>query len=223
MVQDSTQVTVDSIQDVSEIRRISFLALGDSYTIGQSVAESERWPNQLRDQINTNFDSLRIVGVNIIARTGWTTQDLNSALNNENITGTYDLVSLLIGVNNQYRGYPIEDYPNEFKNLLTRAISYAGGKSEHVFVVSIPDYGYTPFGESNQEKISSDIDAYNVINKRIADEYGINYYNITPISRDGLNKPELVASDNLHPSGEQYKLWVEKIIADENFHQLLNK
>lgn len=213
----------DIISDIPNIRSVSFLALGDSYSIGQSVAEDERWPNQLKYQNNLKNDSIKIDEVKIIAKTGWTTQELNSALSLANISTKYNLVSLLIGVNNQYRRYPIEEYPSEFKALLNTAIYYAGGNKNHVFVVSIPDYGYTPFGESNQEKISADIDAYNDINKSIAEEYGVNYYDITPISRRGLANPDLVASDNLHPSGKQYTLWVEKIIADKNFHQLLTK
>jgi len=215
--------TQDSLANQSAARSITLLALGDSYTIGQSVSENDRWPIQLKNQNNALNDSVKIETVNIIARTGWTTQELSGALDDANISTTYDLVSLLIGVNNQYRGYPVEEYPQEFKSLLNRAIHYAGGNRNHVFVVSIPDYGYTPFGKSKQETVSKEIDEYNAINKSIAEEYGIQYFDITPISRSGLNNSELVASDNLHPSGYQYKLWVEKIIADENFHQLLTK
>ncbi|QSE98532.1 SGNH/GDSL hydrolase family protein [Fulvivirga lutea] len=210
----------DSLVENEEIP-FAFLALGDSYTIGESVAEDKRWPVQLANEI-TKVNSNLVVETKIIARTGWTTQDLGNALVKEELDASFDLVSLLIGVNNQYRGYPIEEYPDEFEKLLNRAIGYAGGNKNNVIVVSIPDYGFTPFGQSNQAKISHEIDAYNEINKRIAEENGIKYYFITDISRDGLEKPELVADDGLHPSGEQYRLWVERIIADNEFLSIIN-
>lgn len=193
---------------------LNFLALGDSYTIGQSVPEGERWPNQLADALNMSEYDVTVYSPTIIARTGWTTQDLKSAIATENPPNTYNLVSLLIGVNNQYRGYPIEEYPSEFESLLEIAIKKAGGNSDHVIVLSIPDYGYTPFGESYQEVISEDIDEYNAINKELSEQYGIKYYDITPISRLGLQMPSLVASDNLHPSAEQYSQWVDLIMDD---------
>jgi lysophospholipase L1-like esterase len=193
---------------------LNFLALGDSYTIGQSVPEGERWPNQLANALNMSEYDVTVYSPTIIARTGWTTQDLKSAIAAENPPNTYNLVSLLIGVNNQYRGYPIEEYPSEFESLLQIAIDKAGGNSDNVIVLSIPDYGYTPFGESYQEVISEDIDEYNAINKELSEQYGIKYYDITPISRLGLQIPSLVASDNLHPSAEQYSQWVDLIMDD---------
>lgn len=181
-----------------------FLALGDSYTIGESVAESERWPNQLAAK-------LKIKQPRIIATTGWRTDNLKDAIEAAQLQPEYDLVSLLIGVNNQYQGKPIEVYECEFEELLLTSIKLAKGKKKNVFIVSIPDYGYTPFGRAKQEKISAELDQYNAISKRIASKYGVNYFYITDISRKGLEDPELVAGDGLHPSGKMYAQWVEVI------------
>ena len=187
-------------------KTIKYLALGDSYTIGQSVAIAERYPIQLESQLK--FDSTNFDTTIIIAKTGWTTTNLKNAIEAANITDTFNLVSLLIGVNNQYQGKPIEQYKIEFEELLKKAINFAAGKKENVFVVSIPDYAFTPFGNGNTT-ISQEIDDFNLVNKTITDSIGVSYFNITPISREGLEKPELVASDNLHPSGLQYTRWVE--------------
>ena len=185
---------------------VKYLALGDSYTIGQSVTIQDRYPIQLETQLLN--DSINIDTTIIIAKTGWTTNNLRNAIIAEELTDTFDLVSLLIGVNNQYQGKPIEEYEIEFAELLQTAIDFAGGKKENVFVISIPDYAYTPFGNGNTT-ISQEIDNFNLVNKTITDSAGVSYFNITPISREGLDKPELVASDNLHPSGEQYSRWVD--------------
>ncbi len=188
---------------------VYYLALGDSYTIGASVEESERYPVQLGN--NLLPDSANTV-VRIIARTGWTTRDLDDALNTTtDFRPSYDLVSLLIGVNNQYQGGSLENYEVEFRGLLERAIQLAGNNWGRVFVISIPDYAYTPFG-GGSTTVSQGIDAFNAANKSITEEYGIQYFDITPISRQGLDEPELVASDGLHPSGEQYRRWVELMI-----------
>lgn len=181
-----------------------FLALGDSYTIGESVAEAERWPNQLAAK-------LEIAQPHIIATTGWRTDNLKDAIEAANLKPEYDLVSLLIGVNNQYQGKPMAVFEREFEELLQTSIKLAQGKKKNVFVVSIPDYGYTPFGKAKQEKISAELDQYNASSKRIAARYGVKYFYITEISRNGLNDPELVASDGLHPSGKMYAQWVEMI------------
>jgi len=181
-----------------------FLALGDSYTIGESVTESERWPTQLAAKLE--FSEPRI-----IATTGWRTDQLKEAIEAATLKPEYDLVSLLIGVNNQYQGKPILVYEREFEELLQTAIKLARGKKEKVFVVSIPDYGYTPFGKPKQEKISEALDQYNAINKRIAEKFGVTYFNITGISRKGFDDPDLVAADGLHPSGKMYAQWVEVI------------
>ena len=185
----------------------TYLALGDSYTIGESVKESERFPNQLADSLRV--DGIKIGTVKIIARTGWTTDELQNAIATSGLTAdsTFDMVSLLIGVNNQYRGRSVEEYKPSFTVLLERAIKFAGGKKERVVVVSIPDYAYTPFGGGRQS-ISMGIDQFNAANEAITRSMGVAYAQITPISREGLNDPSLVASDGLHPSGKQYGRWV---------------
>jgi lysophospholipase L1-like esterase len=188
-------------------KKFTYLALGDSYTIGESVKESERFPNQLADSLRT--DGIKISTVKIIARTGWTTDELQTAITTSGLTAdsTFDMVSLLIGVNNQYRGRSVEEYKPSFTALLERAIKFAGGKKERVVVVSIPDYAYTPFGRGNPT-ISAGIDQYNTVNEAITRSLGVAYAQITPISREGLSDPTLVASDGLHPSGKQYGRWV---------------
>jgi acyl-CoA thioesterase-1 len=192
---------------------IKFLALGDSYTIGQSVGEAQRWPNLLARKMN-NEKGIITTETNIIATTGWTTGNLINGINAATPATDYDLVSLLIGVNNQYQGRPISEYRQEFEQLLQTAIAHANGDTSKVFVVSIPDYGYTPVGASNQLFISSQIDQFNAVNLEITEDYGVQYIDITPISREGLIRPELVAPDNLHPSAQQYAEWIELMAED---------
>lgn len=193
---------------------VRFLALGDSYTIGQSVSSVARWPAQLGDSLASRgyeMDTLRI-----IATTGWRTDNLINAIKGKNLEGlNYNLVSLLIGVNNQYQGRPFIQYAGEFPALLDSAIRYAGGDRSKVFVVSIPDYAYTPFGQQsvNPGEISLQIDHYNEYSKRIADSMHITYFDITPISRLGLTNPTFVANDGLHPSGIQYTEWVKLLLS----------
>ena len=184
-----------------------YLALGDSYTIGQSVYSRDRFPIQLARRLNA--DSISIDTTIIIAKTGWGTNRLINAIEEENLTDTFDLVSLLIGVNNQYQNVPISNYETEFPLLLQKAIELAGGDKDKVFVVSIPDYGYTPFGEANQATISPQIDAYNAINQSISIAEQVCWFDITSISINGLNDPDLVAVDDLHPSGKMYGQWVD--------------
>ena len=153
-------------------------------------------------------DTFKIKEVKIIAQTGWTTGNLRQGIAQETtLQSKYDLVSLLIGVNNQYQGGNVADYEVEFRQLLEQAINLAGNDASRVFVVSIPDYAFTPFGNGNTT-ISQEIDDFNAANKAITAQYNIQYFDITPISREGLNEPNLVASDGLHPSGEQYNKWV---------------
>jgi acyl-CoA thioesterase I len=215
---------------------LSYLALGDSYTIGEGVAENERWPNQLRDSLAQR--GLRMEAPMIIARTGWTTGELKAAIeaagpdapNAPNgsadsadsvgpagLEGPYDLVSLLIGVNNQYRGpsrgFTLDGYREEFAELLQMAIALAGGDLERVLVVSIPDYGVTPFvSPENKDRVGKEIDQYNAVNLEESQKAGVRYADITPISRMAVSQPELIAPDRLHPSGVMYSLWVEQII-----------
>jgi lysophospholipase L1-like esterase len=191
-------------------KSIKFLALGDSYTIGESVKEEERWPEQLATALRNK--GYAVDKPRIIATTGWRTDQLKKAIEDANLKPEYNLVSLLIGVNNQYQGKSGESYAPDFEELLNIAIKLAGGKKENVFVVSIPDYGFTPFGQSKQPQISKALDEFNAINKKITLASGIQYVNITDISRKGFEQPELVADDKLHPSGKQYKLWVGSIV-----------
>ncbi len=191
----------------------TYLALGDSYTIGESVPESERWPLQLVNQLN--FSGNHFSAPKIIARTGWTTDELNTGIDKAAITENYDMVSLLIGVNNQYRGRTAENFRNEFLGLLKRAIAFAGNKPEHVFVVSIPDWGVTPFAEGrDRDQIAQEIDAYNAIAKEESEKLKVKFYDITPISRNAKSDPALIANDGLHPSGKMYKEWVDLILSN---------
>ena len=184
----------------------TYLALGDSYTIGHAVVENERFPIQLATRLNE--DGYEVTETHIVAKTGWTTDELQAGIANEtDLSSSYQFVSLLIGVNNQYRNRPVDTFKPEFTALLEQAIEFAAGNKDRVFVVSIPDYAYTPFGNGNSTT-SEGIDVYNAAKKEIAEAMGIRFFDITPISREGLDQPELVASDNLHPSGEQYRRWV---------------
>ncbi|MBK5278699.1 MAG: SGNH/GDSL hydrolase family protein [Bacteroidia bacterium] len=186
-----------------------YLALGDSYTIGESVFENERWPVRLVKTLRING---KVIGApTIIATTGWRTDNLKYAMDKCQLADDYDLVSLLIGVNNQYQGKPIEEYAVEFEELLKTAIKLAKGETENVFVVSIPDYGYTPLGKPKQVEISKAIDSFNAVNENITEKAGVKYINITDISRKGIEQPDLVAGDGLHPSGKMYSLWVDRI------------
>jgi lysophospholipase L1-like esterase len=188
---------------------VHFLALGDSYTIGQSVGSGDRWPDQLANELTNR--GYTVSEVKYIAQTGWRTDNLKNAIEQQKPLNGYNLVSLLIGVNNQYQGGSVADYYTEFENLLKTALLLASNKPEHVFVLSIPDYAYTPYGNGSSV-ISSQIDQFNSINKTITDSYRIKYIDITPISRRGLLQPELVAGDGLHPSGIMYGLWVREIL-----------
>jgi lysophospholipase L1-like esterase len=199
----------------AQAQSLKFLALGDSYTIGESVQEDERWPELLAAALRKNGKSVE--KPKIIATTGWRTDQLKKAIIEADLKPTYGLVSLLIGVNNQYQGKSAESYAPEFEELLTMAIKLAGGKKENVFVVSIPDYGFTPFGKPKQEQISKALDEFNAINKRLTEKAGVQYFYITDISRKGFEQPDLVADDKLHPSGEQYKLWVELMLTSAYF------
>ena len=195
----------------SQSNALSYLALGDSYTIGESVSETERWPVQLVDTLQRA--GIKIDKPKIIAKTGWTTVELRTAIADAELNAPYDLVSLLIGVNDQYDGLNFDDYPDRFEYLLEKAITLAGNRPGHVFVVSIPDYSVTPFGQSkNPAKISREIAKYNTTNQSIADRLGVHYINITPGSTLAANDTSLVAGDGLHPSGNMYRQWVEKIM-----------
>ncbi|NNC83758.1 MAG: SGNH/GDSL hydrolase family protein [Flavobacteriales bacterium] len=186
-----------------------YLALGDSYTIGQGVEYEARWPGQLVDSLAARgftVDSLKY-----IAQTGWTTTDLQNAIDNSLPLEDFDMVSLLIGVNNQFQSIPFEVYEQEFDSLLSQAIAFAGG-SDQVFVVSIPDYGVTPFGSGNAQQIGEQIDMYNAYALQVCTDRGIPFIDITTISRQLGDGPDALAPDNLHPSRFQYSLWVEEVL-----------
>ena len=172
------------------------------------MAESERWPNQLAGMLLTEKDMQ--TELDIIARTGWTTSELWEGIQSNPPQGTYDLVSLLIGVNNQYRGYGIEEYRKEFRFLLNKSIEYAGGDAGHVIVLSIPDWGVTHFALGrNSTQIAEEIDMFNKVNREETESAGAHYVDIAPISRDGFS---LIAGDGLHPSGKMYKMWAEEAL-----------
>lgn len=194
---------------------LHFLALGDSYTIGESVPENKRWPVQLAAKLSEN--GIPINAPKIIAKTGWTTDELKQAIKEENIQETYDLVSLLIGVNNQYRGvekgYTLSAYRNEYRELLTTAIAFADGNPQRVIVVSIPDYSVTPFAaNSDTDHIHRELRAYNTTKREISTKMGVHFFDITPISLEAKNNLSLIANDHLHPSGEMYTRWVNEVI-----------
>lgn len=192
-----------------------YLALGDSYTIGESVSPGLRWPNQLQEELQAHMVNDAFEDATILAATGWTTSNLSLALaNSGHEEESWDLVSLLIGVNNQYQGASLEEYAVEYENLLQRAIAAANNREDRVFVVSIPDYGYTPFGASNQAQISSELENFNEKCKAITDSYGVAHFNITDISQQWPETDGLVAGDGLHPSGLQYEMWVEAFQED---------
>jgi lysophospholipase L1-like esterase len=187
----------------------SYLALGDSYTIGQSVGETERFPAQtvaiLRQQ------GIKISNPVYIAQTGWTTANLQQAINNQN-PSTFSVVTLLIGVNDQYQRVDTNSYAIRFTQLLEKAIQLANGKKSKVFVLSIPDYSATPFvAAADKLRISTEIDWFNTINKRISLFYGVSYTDITPSTRQAATNPALIATDNLHPSDSEYRIWAELV------------
>ncbi|WP_296621215.1 SGNH/GDSL hydrolase family protein [Marivirga sp.] len=207
------EIEVDEIE-INEPNKenpsIRYLALGDSYTIGQGVSESARWPVQLSQQIEQ--ESSLVVELDIIAQTGWTTSNLIRAIESNDIdSADYNLVSLLIGVNNQYQNKPFSLYEIEFDSLLQIAIEIAGEKG-NVFVVSIPDYGVTPFGSSNSETIAKEIDQYNSYAKSRCNDAEVPFIDITSISRELGASSGALAEDDLHPSGYQYSLWTDRIL-----------
>lgn len=194
---------------------LSYLALGDSYTIGEAVEPSESFPYQLVELLKAK--AIQFENPKVIAKTGWTTDELRHAIQQEQINETFDLVTLLIGVNNQYRGYSQETYRKEFAELLEIAIGYAGGDKNKVYVVSIPDWGVTEFAKNSGrdlKMISKEIDAFNEINRQETEANHVTYVDITPISRQAVKKPNLIAGDGLHPSGKMYAEWT-KLIAEK--------
>jgi lysophospholipase L1-like esterase len=193
-------------------KKVSYIALGDSYTIGQSVCVSCRFPEQLKKNLETTIPGLTI-DLKIIAQTGWATSNLINVIKEQQPTNNYNLVTLLIGVNNQYQNREFGIYEREFPQLTQTAIALAKGNKDNVIVVSIPDYAYTPFGQQfgTPTKISTEIDKYNAFAKSYCDTNGITFINITDITRQGLKETYLVATDGLHPSEKAYSLFVDRI------------
>ena len=206
----SCSSTNDSVAPTQNSKKINYLALGDSYTIGQSVCEKCKFHIQLSDSIKKYLNTNDKINTTIIAQTGWTTTNLKTAISAQNPTNNYDLVTLLIGVNNQYQNKPFTLYQQEFPELVAIAIEKAKGKKENVIVVSIPDYAFTPSGNGNTT-ISSQIDSYNAFAQNYCTQNEISFVNITDITRLGLEQPNLVATDGLHPSELAYKKFVERI------------
>ena len=187
------------------MQTVGYLALGDSYTIGESVSEVERWPNQLAELLRAEGVT---VEVTIIAHTGWTTDELWRGMQVAKLEPPYDLVSLLIGVNNQYRGYDIDEYHEQFIFLLNKSIEYAGGDPNRVVVLSIPDWGVTPFASGRDRgQIAKEINVFNLVNREESEKAGVHYVDVMPSSREASNDISLVASDGLHPSGKMYSEW----------------
>lgn len=183
-----------------------FLALGDSYTIGEAVDPGERWPAQLAQR-------LQLGEPEIIAKTGWTTDELSAAIDAVKPEGPFDLVSLLIGVNDQYRGRKAESYRAGFTALLDRAVAFAGNDPRRVMVVSIPDWGVTPFAaDRDRAEIAAEIDRFNAVNAEEAGRAGAHYADVAAVSREAATRPELTATDGLHPSGDLYRRWVDIIL-----------
>jgi lysophospholipase L1-like esterase len=188
-----------------------FLALGDSYTIGESVDPSERWPVQLAATMQA--EGVLLDDPIIVAQTGWTTSNLLAQIEARKPQGPFDLVSLLIGVNNQYQGKDIESYREEFSKLLELSIALAGGDPSRVVVLSIPDWGVTPFADGRErDRIRAQINQFNRVNQTVSLAAGVQYVDIIPISRQAAEDNSLLAADNLHPSGKMYTAWVDLLI-----------
>lgn len=186
------------------------LVLGDSYSIGEGVTVAECWPSQLVARLQAPH---RLVQVpQIIAKTGWTTAELAEGIKQTTLNPPYDLVFLLIGVNNQYRGLSLGQYQSEFKALLEQAVTFADQHPQRVVVVSIPDWGVTPFAEGrDRQQIAREIAAFNAAKKAITGLSKAHFVDITPISKQAAQEPSLLAADGLHPSGAMYQQWVEQM------------
>jgi lysophospholipase L1-like esterase len=196
------------VTDAASPAEIRMLALGDSYTIGEAVDEQERWPVRLAAMLRAR--GMSAADPVIVAKTGWTTDELSLGIDAASPSGTFDVVTLLIGVNNQYRGRPLAEYREQFRVLLDRAVAFADGRSDHVVVLSIPDWGVTPFASGrDRAQIAADIDAFNAVNLDEAVSRGSRYVDVTPVSRNAGLDPSLLATDGLHPSGAMYSAWAD--------------
>ena len=192
---------------------LSYLALGDSYTIGEAVAVDGRWPHQLAAALRAQ--GIALGDPQTIATTGWTTDELDAGINDVAPQGPFDFVSLLIGVNNQYRGRPLDEYQVQFQALLQRAIGFAGGRADRVLVLSFPDWGTTPFGAGSGRDLAAveiETDEFNAAAEVISTRLGVAFVDITDISRDRGTDPAMIAEDGLHPSARMYALWSERAL-----------
>ena len=187
----------------------SFLALGDSYTVGEGVSYEESWPSQFVDYaLERGID---FKNPELIAQTGWKTYDLLNAIRSSNLSVKYDFISLLIGVNNQFNSRPLIEFEDDLNEILTE-INYLKKGNSKVIVISIPDWGYSPYGSNyDRERISDEIDQFNNILKKISEQNNLNFVDVTLISRLAIKEPNLIAEDNLHPSELMYSEWVKKI------------
>ncbi len=201
--------------ELMQVKTINYLALGDSYTIGEGVSEEETYPAQFVKQMN-QLGGQYFFPPKIIAKTGWTVDELDKGINEARTRdGGYDLVTLLIGVNNQYRGRPVAEYEKDFEAMLQRAIAFANGKNDRVVVLSIPDWGVTTFAVNrgtDQKKVAAEIDAYNSAKKAICSKYQVTFIDITDDYREIGGQPDMMVADRLHPSGLVYSRWTQKLI-----------
>lgn len=206
-----------SVSSQAQQKSLTYLALGDSYTIGEGVELSDRYPVQLVQEWNKTAKN-QFASPLIIAKTGWTVDELEAGIQaTPTAAEGYDLVTLLIGVNNQYRGRTVESYAQDFEKMLLRAIAFARGNKAHVIVLSIPDWGVTPFAISkgvNPTQVANQIDAYNETKKAICAKNGVKYIDITAEYRIAGALPEGVVADELHPSSLIYKSWMEKLLLE---------
>ncbi len=204
------------------MKTVTYLALGDSYTIGEQVPLHESFPYQTVQQLRKSaaFSGCRVMAPEIVAKTGWTTDELSAAIDQTVFLPAYDMVSLLIGVNNQYRGRAVDNFEKEFESLLQQAIGFAAGNAGNVYVLSIPDWGVTPFAKGRDRKqIAAEIDAFNRVCREAAERYQVNYIDITRAQRADGHKPGFLVADGLHPSGNEYGKWAVKL-ADAIIKQL---
>ena len=189
---------------------MKYLALGDSYTIGEGVPADGRWPTRLAHALRA--EGVALEDPRIIATTGWTTDELCAAIDGEEPLGRFDFVTLLVGVNNQYRGRSVAEYRGEFAELLRRAVGFAGGVPARVMVLSIPDWGVTPFARGqgrDAAQVAAEIDAFNDAAREVADRHDVAFVDITRISRERGADDDMLVADQLHPSAAMHALWME--------------
>jgi lysophospholipase L1-like esterase len=205
---NTRNTTESNLKNISNAK--TYLALGDSYTIGEMVDEKMRWPNLLVNQFKA--EGLNFEKPIIVAKTGWRADELADAVKNIETKSKFDLVSIQIGVNNQYQGIEILQFQEDLRRIIGQATVLSKHGVESVFALSIPDYSVTPFArKKNPEKIAAEIKEYNALYQATCKEYGIKFYDITPVSQEAARNTQLIADDKLHPSGKMYQFWVNKI------------